>query len=167
MSYKEVDGDLVKLALDGEFDVIAHGCNCFCTMGAGIAPLFAKYFNADRFSWEHPTQRGNYNKMGCIDSAEETRYKRPFIVVNAYTQYSTNASYGHIPLDYDALIMCLKKINKSYAGKSIGLPKIGCGLAGGNWEIVKGLIKKELKSMDVTIVNFNPLRDDKDNDSAA
>ncbi len=24
-----VDGDLVKMAKEGKFDVIAHGCNCF------------------------------------------------------------------------------------------------------------------------------------------
>jgi len=33
-----VDGDLVQMAKEGKFDVIAHGCNCFCAMGAGIAP---------------------------------------------------------------------------------------------------------------------------------
>ena len=156
MSYQEVDGNLIKLAVEGEFDVIAHGCNCFCTMGAGIAPQFAKYFNADKFSYETPSQKGNYNKMGCIDAQVEKRYKREFTVVNAYTQYSTGATFGGIPLDYDALTLCLRKINKVFAGKSIGLPKIGCGLAGGNWEIVKALIKKELSSMDVTIVVFNP-----------
>ena len=158
MSYREVEGDLVKLAIAGEFEVIAHGCNCFCTMGAGIAPLFAKYFNADKFPLEHPSHRANYNKMGCIDSQLESRYSKPFHVVNAYTQFSTGASYGHIPLDYDALTLCLRKINKVFEGKTIGLPKIGCGLAGGNWEIVKALIQKELKSMDVVVVNFNPLR---------
>mgnify|MGYP001795501660 FL=1 len=34
---KTIKGDLVKLAIKGEFDLIIHGCNCFCTMGAGIA----------------------------------------------------------------------------------------------------------------------------------
>jgi O-acetyl-ADP-ribose deacetylase (regulator of RNase III) len=24
-----IDGDLVKMAKEGKFDVIAHGCNCF------------------------------------------------------------------------------------------------------------------------------------------
>lgn len=28
MRYQEVDGDLIELAKKGEFDVIAHGCNC-------------------------------------------------------------------------------------------------------------------------------------------
>jgi O-acetyl-ADP-ribose deacetylase (regulator of RNase III) len=34
---KVVTGDLLKLALEGHFDVIVHGCNCQCAMGAGIA----------------------------------------------------------------------------------------------------------------------------------
>jgi O-acetyl-ADP-ribose deacetylase (regulator of RNase III) len=34
---KEIKGDLIALAKQGEFDVIAHGCNCFVKMGAGIA----------------------------------------------------------------------------------------------------------------------------------
>ena len=37
-----VDGDLIKLAKQGRFDVIVHGCNCFCQMGAGIAPQMAE-----------------------------------------------------------------------------------------------------------------------------
>jgi len=32
-------GDLLDLASNGELDVIIHGCNCFNTMGAGIAKL--------------------------------------------------------------------------------------------------------------------------------
>lgn len=34
---KERDGDLIQLALAKEFDLIVHGCNCYCTMDAGIA----------------------------------------------------------------------------------------------------------------------------------
>ena len=39
---KYIDGDLVKEA--ELFDVIAHCCNCFCTMGAGIAPQIKNKF---------------------------------------------------------------------------------------------------------------------------
>jgi len=31
-----IPGDLIALAKAGEFEVIVHGCNCFCTIGAGI-----------------------------------------------------------------------------------------------------------------------------------
>lgn len=39
-----VHGDLIQLALAGQFDVIIHGCNCFCTMGAGIAKAIRQEF---------------------------------------------------------------------------------------------------------------------------
>lgn len=34
---KTIQGNFIHLAQNGEFDLIVHGCNCFCTMGAGIA----------------------------------------------------------------------------------------------------------------------------------
>ena len=39
-------GDLIQKARAGEFDVIVHGCNCFCTMGAGIAKTIKQVFPA-------------------------------------------------------------------------------------------------------------------------
>lgn len=36
----------------------------------------------------------------------------------------------------------------------IGLPQIGCGLAGGDWNKVKEIIKKELKDCFVTVVIY-------------
>lgn len=32
-----IKGDLIALVLEGRFDVIVHGCNCMCVMGAGLA----------------------------------------------------------------------------------------------------------------------------------
>ena len=50
--YQEVNGNLIKMALEGQFDVIVHGCNCHSTMGAGLAPQMAKVFGCDRFGME-------------------------------------------------------------------------------------------------------------------
>jgi O-acetyl-ADP-ribose deacetylase (regulator of RNase III) len=171
-TYDEVEGDLIAQAKEGHYDVIVHGCNCFSTMGAGIAPQMAKAFGADKFEME---LRGkDIRKLGNIDYEKIvlgknatwrlSEYKNndndpELIVVNAYTQYS----YGrnHIdgvssPLDYEALTLCMRKMNLLFKGKHIGLPQIGCGLAGGNWEVVKEIIKKELKDCHVTIVIYKP-----------
>lgn len=59
------------------------------------------------------------------------------------------------PLDYEALTLCMRKINHTFVGKKIGLPKIGSNLAGGDWNIIKEIIKKELKDCDVTVVIYN------------
>ena len=152
-SYNEIKGDLIKLALENEFDMIAHGCNCYCTMGAGIAPLFAKHFGADKFPLEAPEYKGAINKLGMVD----VRNVNGTLIANCYTQYDTG---GPQPLDYEALVLCFRKLNKRYRGKSIGLPQIGCGLGGGSWPMVCKMIQSELKDMDVTVVIFSPLRDE-------
>lgn len=154
MVYTEVYGDLIKLAKEGEFDVIAHGCNCFCTMGAGIAPQMAKAFGADLFPLEQDRFRGNLNKLGMIDYKDVELDTGTVTVVNAYTQYRTGFSNGKIPLDYEALTLCFRKMNRIFRGKHIGLPQIGCGLAGGDWEKVRDIIKKEFTDCVIIIVIY-------------
>lgn len=34
---KEINGDLVEMADNGQFSLIVHGCNCQSVMGSGIA----------------------------------------------------------------------------------------------------------------------------------
>lgn len=149
--YREIEGDLIELALAGEFDVIAHGCNCFCTMGAGIAPQMVKAFGVDKGVFEESKHKGNYNKLGMVEPiGTSTR----LIVLNCYTQYDFGSKNGETPLDYTALALCLQKINHTYAGEKIGLPQIGCGLAGGDWDTVRYLIQEELKDCDVTVVIY-------------
>ena len=167
MIYQEIDGDLIALAREGKFDVIAHGCNCHSTMGAGIAPQMAKAFGCDRFVMERIGS--DVNKLGNIDyqtfvltklTADDIKngnFKPELTVVNAYTQfnYGRNHADGDAkPLSYEALTLCMKKMNVLFAGKHIGLPKIGAGLAGGDWERIKFIIQKELQDCQVTVVNY-------------
>lgn len=168
-------GNLITLALQGEFDVIAHGCNCFCVMGAGIAPQMAKAFGCDTFNFEQSKYMGWINKLGNIDfeginlstgdhirglSRLDDVFSKgaDLIVVNCYTQFGfgNNHTGGtDTPLDYTALTLCLKKMNHIFKGKHIGLPWIGCGLAGGDMSIVRKLIEVHLKDCKVTIVEYD------------
>jgi O-acetyl-ADP-ribose deacetylase (regulator of RNase III) len=155
MNYQELDGDLITLAKEGKFDVIAHGCNCHSTMGAGIAPQMAKAFGCDRFVMERIGS--DVNKLGNIDYQTLNHNDKELTVVNAYTQfnYGRNHADGDAkPLSYEALTLCMKKMNILFAGKHIGLPKIGAGLAGGDWDLIKAIIQRELKDCKVTVVNY-------------
>lgn len=163
---KIIDGDLITRALNGSFDVIVHGCNCFCKQKSGLAERMVTHFDTDKFDLEHKKLKGNINKLGTIDYKLKYGKKHfvglkelyPIIVVNAYTQYMYADNHkGGVknPLDYDALRLCLRKINNIFKGKKIGLPQIGAGLAGGNWNVIKVIIQEELKDCDVTIVYYN------------
>lgn len=179
MSYREIKGDLIELTKSGEFDVITHGCNCFCTMGAGIAPQIAKVFGVNSFPLEMEKYKGDINKLGQIDYKklylEDTGRWTPYpdengewvdvivTIVNSYTQYKYGTNHldgDKKPLDYDALTLCLRKINRKFKGLHVGLPQIGCGLAGGDWNIVKGIIQKELKDCQVTVVIYEKFKNE-------
>lgn len=157
-NYQEINGDLIKLAKEGAFDVITHGCNCMSTMGAGIAPQMAKAFGVDQYPLESFTRKGDINKLGQIEWFVERDGAIPF-VVNSYTQYNYGANHKDgtaKPIDYEALTMCMRKINHTFKGKHIGLPKIGAGLAGGDWNRIKTIIQTELKDMKVSVVIYKP-----------
>jgi len=166
---KIVKGDLIKLALKGEFNIIAHGCNCFCAQKSGLAPQMVKAFQTNETFLEGDVNKafgaidvakdkiGNINKLGNIDVLDrKIPYKDGVFtlkVVNAYTQFSMGTDKRH--LDYEALTLCLRKINQIFPEKTIGLPKIGCGLAGGDWEMVKEIIEDELKDLNIIIVEYD------------
>lgn len=166
---KTVKGNLIRLALKGHFDIIAHGCNCFCAQKSGIASAMVSTFGTndpDKYSLEHISRRGDEQKLGMIqshtfalphalnfiDTIIPITDRKELSVVNCYTQYS--AGTDKLYLDYDALGLCLDRINKNFDGKVVGLPKIGCGLAGGDWRIVSEMIEDILTDVDVTIVEL-------------
>ena len=137
-------GDLISLAKQGEFDVVVHGCNCFCRMKRGIAPQMAKAFGCDRFPLEGPKFEGDKAKLGQIEYQRVIlSTDKELVVVNAYTQFHWNApSPFGIPLDYDALRSCFIKVNDAFQGKKVGIPKIGAGLAGGDWQKVESILEE-------------------------
>jgi O-acetyl-ADP-ribose deacetylase (regulator of RNase III) len=170
MEIEYIEGNLIEFALEGKFDVIVHGCNCHSKMGAGLAPQMARVFGCDKFSME--LWGSDINKLGNIDykifvlgenaiwnldDAKNNRDEPELTVVNAYTQfnYGRNHHDGDLkPIDYEALTLCMRKINITFTGEHIGLPKIGSGLAGGDWNIIKNIIKRELKDCRVTVVHY-------------
>lgn len=168
-TYTEREGDLIAESLEGNFDVISHGCNCFCTQKSGIAAPMSQTFHTNTFRMESGSWKGDYNKMGTIDYTvllinpeqkqvcgilhreisdyNPNRGYKELTVVNSYTQYRPGPDG-----DYTALRLCMRKINHEFKGKKVGLPRIGCGLAGLNWENVKPIIKLELKDCEVTVL---------------
>ena len=163
MNYQEIEGDLIKLAKVGRFNVIAHGCNCFCRMKRGIAPQMASAFGCDKFKLESSRYEGDINKLGQIDfetytyaygTNESDITEFDLTIVNAYTQYQWGTELK--PFDYDAFTLCMRKMNRIFAGKHIGLPQIGSHLAGGDWELIRPIIQRELADCAVTVVIFKP-----------
>ncbi|GJL53095.1 MAG: hypothetical protein NPIRA02_02270 [Nitrospirales bacterium] len=147
-----IHGNLIALADTGIFDVIVHGCNCFHTMGAGLAREIRRGFPA-AYNADCRTIRGDRRKLGTCSVAQcMTRQGQTLYVVNAYIQYDWRG-VGR-KADYDAIRRCLRWIGHTFSRYRIGLPMIGSGLAGGDWSLIERIIIEELDNLDVTIVRL-------------
>lgn len=147
-----ISGNLIKLALRGEFDVIVHGCNCFCTMGAGIAKDIKRVF-PEAYEADLATAKGDKRKLGTYSSATVVRQGHTITVVNAYSQFHYKGREGKA--DYAAIARVFEKIKADFSGKSIGYPLLGAGLAKGNWSTISKHIDAALAGEQHTLVKFN------------
>lgn len=148
---KTLEGNLLDLAESGVFDVIVHGCNCFCTMGRGIALEVKKRYPQVYYS-DTLTAKGDRNKLGTYSAAGVyiVEHDHGFYVVNGYTQYDWHP--GQRNADYDAIRAVFAGVKQDFGGMRIGYPLIGAGLAGGDWNIISAIIEEELEGEDHTLV---------------
>ena len=155
---KHTKGNLLDLAEAGDFDIVVQGCNCFNTMGGGIAREIRERY-PHVAAVDGKTIRGDYNKLGNWTS-ENVLLKNgtvTFDIINAYTQY--NMSTGEDVFEYAAFALILQKLEKAYGDKRIGLPYIGMGLAGGKRKVIMPMIEYfaegiSAKGGTVTLVEF-------------
>lgn len=144
---KIIQGNLITEAQSNHFDVIIHGCNCFCTMGAGIAKDIKRAF-PEAYKADIATRNGDRSKLGTYSSATIGN----LTVLNAYTQYEYGKS--RINVSYDAIQKVFCQIKRDFTGKRIGYPAIGAGLAGGDWKRIYAIICDELQNEDHTFVEY-------------
>ena len=156
MTLKHTKGNLLDLAEAGEFDIVVQGCNCFNTMGGGIAREIRERYPAAAL-FDNETEKGDYNKLGNYTLVYPEFTNGKFLIVNAYTQY--NMSRGTDVFEYVAFELILQKLIHTYGDKRIGFPYIGMGLAGGDPELILAAIewfamRVAKKGGSVTLVEF-------------
>ena len=155
-SYKEVEGDLIKMAKNREFDVIAHGANCKCVMSAGIAKQIREHFPEAYYADKY-NGRTDCQKLGCLSECYYHEHK--LTIFNLYSQFELGAEFD---LLFFTSALTKMKMILSYQLffdtkiLKIGLPMIGCGIGGGNWAEVKAVIQDVLRGFDVTVVIYSP-----------
>ena len=138
--------DLLDAFDANEVQTIIHGCNCFRSFGAGIAKSikerYPKAYEADL-----NTGHGDKNKLGHYSYAKLSDDKT---IINAYTQYAYGGN--KVNVDYDAISKVFELINKDFANHiNIGIPTIGAGLAGGDWNIISDIINKKTPDLNITL----------------
>jgi O-acetyl-ADP-ribose deacetylase (regulator of RNase III) len=153
-----VQGDILDMA--GKVDVIGHQVNCYGIFGGGLAlqiknkwpGVFNTYveFIHDLMKKDLLTRQNllGYCQLARTDSC---------FVANLFGQYDIGSG---LQTDYTALhrsLISLKEQMHHQGLNSVALPaKLGCGLAGGDWNIVQAIIQSAFTGsrINITIVEY-------------
>ena len=156
-----IKGDATNPLINkGEYSVICHCCNTLGAWGAGFVLALSKRF---------PKVKEHYlSLIKSINSGERlgkvgfVKTNKNIVVANILAQDRIYRSVdGKIPLNYDALREVFRNVYNKFIGYkdipfTIHMPRIGCGLAGGDWNIVENIIKDEFikNGIDVYVYDF-------------
>lgn len=83
-------------------------------------------------------------------------------VVNMVAQHDIVADTAGVPpIRYDALKLCLEKLadEATVLNASVHMPKIGAGLAGGDWTKIEALINETLVARGIAVTIYEWYRD--------
>lgn len=148
---KIIRGDLIEFAKACAFDLIIHGCNCQCRMGRGIALTIKQQF-PEAYAADCQTIVGDRQKLGNFTTAQIDRDGANFTIVNGYTQFDWKGE--GVLADYAAIRSVFRHVKQQFCGQRIGYPKLGAGLARGDWAVIGEIIDTELIDENHTYVEF-------------
>lgn len=140
----ELNEDLFRLNVDA----LAHGCNTLGIMNAGIAKRFKEEY-PDMFREYLSYCRSGLFSPGNVHFYNGLKKDKPR-VVNIATQLDLE---GGAQLDYiEQGFTQVRENYRRWGIKSLGMPKIGCGLGGLDWKDVSEIVEKIFGTADLEIL---------------
>lgn len=145
---KTIKGDIIELFKSGQAPLIAHGMNCVNSMEAGVAKQIAENFPEvaevdKKFSLPALYRLGDYSAV---------RYEQG-VILNFYTQLHPGPNF-----EYSALRTCLRKLSAEATASGnyleLTIPKIGSGIGGGDWDIIKKILNFQ-ENLLITVVEYD------------
>ena len=150
MPVKIIDGDLFSTTAS----YICHQVNCQGRMGSGVAKQVRSKYPEAYSAYLKLCNEGHNKKdpFWTFGQAQFVKCNNGKTIVNMFAQ--SNYGYdGKLYTDYAAFQSCLAAIRADVpAEEVVAMPyKIGCGLGGGDWNVVLKLIKEGLPNHTVEL----------------
>lgn len=148
MSIKVIEGDITTAPVG---TLICHQVNCQGIMGAGVALAIARKWPEVERKYRLYAKAHTRGLLGVtiLFSTGDGR-----TVANMFAQ--DHCGRGNRQTDYESFYNCLEQIReRSTIDTPIAFPYlIGCGLGGGNWNIIRTMIEEVLGDHDVTFYKY-------------
>lgn len=136
--------------------VITHICNDRGGWGKGfVVALSARWPGPEEAyrAW-YRERAGNDFGLGAVQLVE---VGPGLWVANMVGQHGMTGGSQGPPIRYEAVEECLGKVaaKARELGASIHMPRIGCGLAGGRWELIEPIIQRTLCERDIPVTVYD------------
>jgi len=141
-------GDATRPVTPGN-KIICHICNDIGAWGAGFVLALSKRWSEPEDSYRECPEEWMLGTTQVIPVEDDIS------VANMIAQRGITGMSDKPPIRYGALRVCLAAVNDvAYRTKAtLHMPRIGCGLAGGEWSEVEKIIK-DTCSVDVYVYDL-------------
>lgn len=151
-------GDIFSRNITGHELIICHQINCQGVMGAGLAKQIRTMFPFlyERYKRTCSRAAKSEDLLGKVEFTPIRYNGNDWLIASIFAQdsYGRDKCYT----DYDALRRALSAVRvvatplPTRTLTTVRIPyKMGCGLAGGSWDIVEQIIKDELALYEIPV----------------
>lgn len=138
--------------------LICHICNDLGGWGKGFVVAISRRWKEPETQYRawHAERNSNEFGLGAVQFVQV----EPYIwVANMIGQRGMKHGSAGPPIRYEAVAECLQKIavKAKELQASVHMPRIGCGLAGGDWARIEPLLEEHLcqQGLAVTVYDFD------------
>jgi O-acetyl-ADP-ribose deacetylase (regulator of RNase III) len=155
-----VSGDCVRCEdVTGVPVIIAHVCNDRGGWGKGFVVALSERWSEPEAAYrEWAKHAGSGEWVGLeLGRVQQVAVGDGVWVMNMVAQHGYATPSVPVALSYEALGTCLGKLAEaaSAAGAVVAMPRIGCGLAGGEWSQVEAVIAATLLAGGIDVFVFD------------
>lgn len=148
-------GDATRPLGEGR-KILVHVCNNIGAWGRGfVLAISRRWPEPERHyrAW-HRTQTPVPFELGEVQFVPVTE---GIVVANLIGQYGIRSSDSSPPVRYDAIRAGLRRVASHACAikASVHMPRIGCGLAGGDWSVVEEIVRGELTARGIQVTVYD------------
>lgn len=148
-------GDATKPQAAGN-KIIAHVCNDIGAWGKGFVRAVSKLSTAPERAFRE-WFAGRESNDFALGAVQFVTVSPEIKVANMIGQHGIRTKNGVPPIRYEAVETALQTVGKKAASEnaSVHLPRIGCGLAGGEWSEIEPIIERQICALDVLVFVYD------------
>lgn len=138
-----------------EKKIIVHVCNDIGGWGKGFVMAISKKWKKPENEYRNWFKSKEGFELGKVQFVQ---VEEDLWVANLIGQHKINKDEnGDAPIRYNAIEKGLEAVSDfaKTNNASVHMPRIGCGLAGGKWEMIEPVILKTLSNQDLKVVVYD------------